>query len=70
MPLKPMTLHNVGDKDLGEIVRIGRKEAKRMLGVPFVFISCDIQKSSIGENDRIIHVKEEKRRFFKRRSAK
>jgi len=62
MPLKPITLHNVKDKDLGEIVRIGRKEAKKMLGVSFVHISSITQKSELEEDSVIIHVREEKRR--------
>lgn len=62
MPLKPMTLHNVGDKDLGEMLRIARKEAKKMLGVDRVFISCKFQQSVLNENDIIIHVREDKRR--------
>lgn len=62
MPLKPITLHNVKDKDLGEIVRIGRKEAKRMLRVPFVHISAITQLSELEDDAVIIHVREEKRR--------
>lgn len=61
MPLKPITLHNVKNKDLGEIVRIGRKEAKKMLRVPFVHIESITQSSEIEEDAVIIHVKEEKR---------
>lgn len=62
MPLKPITLHNVKDKDLGEIVRIGRKEAKKMLNVPFVHISSITQRSELEDDSVIIHVREEKRR--------
>lgn len=62
LPLKPLTLHNVKDKDLGEILRIGRKEAKRMLRVPFVYISPIVQQSEIERDAVIIHVREEKRR--------
>ena len=62
LPLKPITLHNVKNKDLGEILRIGRKEAKKMLNVPFVYIHPVVQQSEVNDEDVIIHVREEKRR--------
>lgn len=61
MPFKPITLHNVKNKDLGEILRIGRKEGKRMLNVPYVHIHSIVQTCDLDPNDVIIFVKEEKR---------
>lgn len=61
-PYKPLTLHNVRDKDLGEIVRMGRKEAKKMLNVPFVHISPFTQPISIDPDSVIILVREDRRR--------
>ena len=62
MPLKPITLHGVKDKDLGEIVRIGRREARRVLKVPFVHIASITQNCEVEEDSIIIHVKEDERR--------